>query len=209
MSCKLLRIETSTETLPRKRYVCSCGRIGTWTAGHWRSIPAERDAIWNWRSHAGIKASWVRRRSGVATEHVYASEITTEDDSQMWRYVCSCGTRGTCRYRHERRANFAWIRHRYAANGRTASRPEQRPTPPGIKPGALVEWEPEYASGTMRGTVTRVADGRVFVEVERKASGRRRKSVETWFEPDEAHRLRVAGPERSRSAPAPQIEEHW
>jgi hypothetical protein len=192
--CKLLRIETSQETPPRKRYICACGYDGSWEKDRWRHVgfrshwyTAARLATWNWRAHAGIRAACKKssRRKQV-TAIIVADTAQTRpllvniEPSLLQRIINSAQATG--------RTLQEFVRDTLLQSVNSAS------IPAGIKPGVVVEWEPEYAHGTMRAVITRVVDGRVFVTIERRhpTSTRRRKpDPETWFEPDEVHRLRV------------------
>ena len=57
----------------------------------------------------------------------------------------------------------------------------------GVTVGALVEWQPLYARGLMRGRVTRIVDGRVYLIIQRH--DRHADEREVWFDAHEAHRL--------------------
>lgn len=69
-----------------------------------------------------------------------------------------------------------------------------------FKPGDLVEWEPLYAKGTMRGRVTRVTCGTVFLVIQRRNNRRKKVESEVFFEPTEVYQLRLA----NRPAPTTQ-----
>lgn len=58
----------------------------------------------------------------------------------------------------------------------------------GITPGVVVEWNPTHARGMMRGTVTRIEGGTVYLRIHRSNP---RNTSEVWFDPEEVHRLRV------------------
>jgi hypothetical protein len=205
--CKIVRIETSAKDPSRKRYICACDRKGPWEADGWRHgsggarwYTADRLLTWNWKVHAG----------NVAHRHVRrAREESTPNPVVVSRPAAP----SPLRFDLERAVMdrlVKWLReaedlHGFCvAHGIAPPSPLVRfvnsyETPPGrlapdIKPGVIVEWEPEHASGTMRGVVTRIADGRVFLVIERRrpTSARRRKPEgETWFDPDEVHQLRV------------------
>lgn len=206
--CKIVRIETSKENPPRKRYICACGKAGPWDRDYqtWRNITADKAVQWNWKVHAGNIACHRARRERKEpmwnTVHVTRPVVTAtpspppssrfDSEYTVWDRLA--------KWLHEAEDLHGFC----ATNGIAVPSPLARfvdsyGTPPGripegVKPGAIVEWEPEYASGTMRAVVTRIADGRVFVAIERRrpASARRRKpETEAWFEPDEVHRLRV------------------
>lgn len=227
-NCKILRVETSKGNPSLRRSVCACGYKGPWEADGWRHgsggarwYTADRLVAWNWKVHAGnVACHRVRRERKQAT-------LNTADIAKPFAVVTPSPS--PSRFDLERTVLdrlVKWLHeaqdlHSFCAtNGIAAPSPLARfvgsyEMPPGIKPGVLVEWEPEHASGTMRVAVTRVADGRVFVAIERRrpASARRRNlDTETWFEPDEVHRLRVVPvlgphhcPVQDRSAGVPEV----
>lgn len=59
-----------------------------------------------------------------------------------------------------------------------------------IQPGDVVEWNPEHVRRpcVMRGTVTRLVNGTVYLRIHRH---NKKNESEVWFEPSEVHRLRV------------------
>lgn len=67
-----------------------------------------------------------------------------------------------------------------------------------MSPGSVVQWVPLYARNRspMRGTVTRVEAGRVYLRIERRSNRGRRIESEVWFDPGEVHRLTIARGER-------------
>lgn len=76
-----------------------------------------------------------------------------------------------------------------------------------FSPGAYVEWD--YlppACGVARRTISRIVDGTIYVVCLRRRRNGDIVSSEGWFEPEEAHRLRLVGvPRWSGSI----IDEHW
>ncbi len=46
----------------RRRYVCSCGKQGSWVRGDWRG-DAEYGARWAFRAHVATRLGWLRRKA--------------------------------------------------------------------------------------------------------------------------------------------------
>lgn len=64
------------------------------------------------------------------------------------------------------------------------------------QPGDVVEWQPTHAMRKMRGTVTRIVNGTVYLRIHRVNNRGRRVDSDVWFEPEEAHRLVVVATEK-------------
>lgn len=185
MSCELLRIEPAGADGARRRFVCACGKIGYPSSSSWQG-DADRRARVSWECHRAAKDSWRKPRGGAHRYIRRRPELPRSTQCLPVYLLPDLFDRISSAARATGRTLQEYARDVLLASVNSSS------VPANITPGVTVEWEPEHASGSMRARVTRVADGRVFVEI--RPASRRKPATETWFEPDEVHRLRVVAP---------------